>query len=313
MISIGYITARKEARFDWLFDSICLQAGLESLGQIILIDFFAQAFDNWTDDDVKRRWDTIAKQANDAGIYNYIEWHPPMPTVWAGPGRLPKDNWWHASAARNTVFCYAKHDYVCCLDDRSVLMPTWMDGMRQGEKDNYIVCGTYDKRTEMTVEKGVIKHGGTIIGKDGRFTHTQGNKFQCSGSWLFGCTFGLPLEWALKVNGFPADYCDSLSMEDVVFGCLLSNNGYPMFFEPRSKIVEDRSIPFIGEAMKRTDKGVSPNDKSHKTLDVFAKAKTSMNSYDLRTLREAILQGKPFPKATLPTHDWYDGQAVKDF
>lgn len=311
MISIGIITARPDPKFDWFFQSLRLQGGLESLGQIILIDFFAQPCDNWTQNDVDKRREVVMKQAADAGFYNYVEWHPPMPTVWAGPNRLPKDNWWHAAACRNTVLCHAKHEFVACLDDRFVLMPTWMDAVRQAEQEKYVVCGTYQKRSNMTVVDGVIQHGGTITGEDSRLKVTNGHKFKCGGPWCFGCTFALPLEWALNVNGVDST-CDGLSMEDVIFGNTLTNAGYPIYYDPRMSMVEDRTPGQLGTPMRREDKGISPNDKSHGLLSKMRGVKRAIHPIDLRKIRDSVLAGNPFPPAWGPTEDWWDGQKTSE-
>lgn len=315
MISIGVITARKEPKFDWFFESLRLQSGLGLVGQIILIDFFAQAGDGWTMADVEARGKSVFESARKNGFGGITEWHPPKPTMWAGPSRLTKENWWHASACRNTIFCYARHDFVASLDDRFILMPTWLDAVRQAEQEKYVVCGTYEKRTGIVVKSGIMTNSGTVIGTDGRFEQTKGNKSRAPGPWVFGCTFALPLDWALAVNG-QEELCDGLSMEDVIFGLHLQNSGYPIFFDPRMKMFEDRTPSELGTPMKRSSKERFPKDvedKGHKALERFGRLKRASHHWDLRAIRESVLAGNPFPGVeSCPTNDWFDGQKISE-
>ncbi len=314
MITLGFITARKKPNIDWFLQSLCRQSGFGVVRQIVIVDYFAQACDGWTEDDVAGRREMILKCAYDAGLYNMTQWVPPHPNVWGGKYRLPKDPWWHASTCRNTVFCYATQPFVTCTDDRCVLMPSWLDAVNESRINNYIVCGSYEKRTGMTVDNGVITHGGIVTGEDSRLKIAKGNRMKAPGSWMFGCTFGLPLEWALEVNG-QEELMDGLSMEDVIFGCHLENNGRPLFYDPRMHIVEDRTPSELGEPMKRTSKERHPHDlqdKGHEAWRRFAKLKRTEHPLDLRKVREEVLSGKPFPIPTEPQKDWFDQQPIKD-
>lgn len=314
MISLVYVTARPDFKPEWFFDSICLQAGLVSLGQIIIIDFFAQACDGFTESDVEKRKNNILGLADRNGVYNITEWHPPKPNVWGGKYRLTKNNWWHVAACRNTGLCYAKHDFITFLDDRCVLMPTWMDAAREAEENKYAVCGTYEKRDGMVVTDGVITHGGIITGEDGRFKHAEGNKMTAPGQWMYGCTFGLPTEWMLSVNGVDESW-DSVSMEDTHFGQMLQNNGYPIYFDPRMKMIEDRSPIAPPHNMKRESKEKHPNDTSDKThtlIKAIWNNKRSDYNHDLREQRRIILSGGHFPIPESPTVDWFDSQPLRE-
>ena len=91
---------------------------------------------------------------------------------------------------------------------------------------------------------------------------------------MFGCTFALPLEWALQMNGFE-EGCDGLSMEDVIFGLMLKNNGFRIDYDPQMRMIEDRTEGEISAGHgvgrrfeARQDKGVSnpKATRSHKPL-----------------------------------------------
>jgi hypothetical protein len=313
LISIGYVTSRKEPRFDWFLDSLRRQLQSSDDVEIILVDFFAQPCDDWTRENVDWRGIQLSRAVHKLSV----RWSPPKPTVWSGPGRLPKDNWWSAANARNTALCLARGDFFACVDDRCVLMDGWMEAVREAVKGQYVVCGPYQKRVGITVKDGVIEHAGIVTGEDNRLAYIKehyqslANPYSAPGEWLYGCSFGLPLEWALRVNGFD-ETCDSSSGEDYIFGLMLQNNGYPMYLDTRMYLIEDRSPEALGVPMVRKDKGVSPNDKSHALLAKLRGQRRAQHPWDIRDLRTRVQKGAPWPKAFWPTTDWYDGQPVKE-
>ena len=319
MISIGYVTCRPEPRWDWFFQSLArlLRPGDDL--ELILVDYYAQACDDWTQTDVERRGKEVAAAVIDAGLAGRpVRWVPPKPTVWAGPHRLSQVNYWHVAASRNTALCYVRGDYWAMLDDRCVLQNGWMVALREAVAGNYAVCGAYQKRTGITVKNGVIENAGIITGKDSRVAYVKEHRANAvttpaPGSWFFGCSFGLPTEWALQVNGFAEDYCDGMGAEDTLFGSCLETIRCPILFDRRMAIVEDRTPEYLGPVMKRIDKGKSPQDKSHRVLEVFKGSPTSKNVCDLRALRQRVLAGQPFPPPVGPHTDWYDGQFVSAF
>ncbi len=241
----------------------------------------------------------------------------PKPSFWSGPKRLTKDQWWSVSNQRNSGICLCRTKWICFVDDRSVLMPGWIGHIKAAMEspDPYVLAGRYEKRKEMTVENGAIKHGGTITGKDHRYEYVQKYwsslkpPLKCGGEWTFGCTIALPLEWALEVGGFD-ETCDGLSGEDPIFGLMLQNNGREIRYEPRMLMVEDRTPSECGPTYKRSDFGVSPNDFSHKVLNLLKDRKTAMHGFDIRKVREDALNGKPWPAPWGPTHHLWDGKPL---
>jgi hypothetical protein len=190
---------------------------------------------------------------------------------------------------------------------------------------NYAMSGAYEKRTGMTVEDGVIRHGGTITAKDGRGEHCQFKKLAtplpCGGDWLFGCNLALPLEWALECNGYP-EIADGLGFEDELFGMLIQNNGHTIKYDPRAKVVQDRTLELSGPVYRREDKGrgrgPQVEEKAWQLLAKFKTAKRALHTpgwdFDIRKVRADVLAGNPWPIP--PKHeyyDWYDKQPIKDF
>ena len=233
-LTIAYITSRSEPMFNWFLDSLSRQVGKDS-AKVIIVDSLKQE-----------------RPITGDGIV-HVE---PKPSIWQGKYRITKTDWWAVSNARNTALCLCETDWIAFLDDRCVLMPGWYDCLKQAIRHGYAVCGSYEKRAGMTVESGVIKHGGTVTGEDARIGNDNGVVRVPGGEWMFGCNFALPLEWALQVNGVDQT-CDGLSMEDAIFGLQLQNNGFPIMYDKRMKIVEDRTPEHCGPVMRREDKGES--------------------------------------------------------
>lgn len=322
MITISYITSRPEPRFDWFFQSLAAQLQPGDDIEIIIVDFFAQVGDSWNHKDVAdRRMKAFAATAPIDDRCSGVHWDAPKPTVWQGPHRLPRDNWWAAANARNTALCLARGDWWACVDDRCVLLPGWMAAVRDAVKGKYAIVGPYEKRTGITVKQGIIEHAGIVTGVDSRLQYiwehysmhkSLGNPYSAPGEWFYGCSFALPVEWALKVNGFD-ETCDSSSGEDYIFGLMLQNNGFELRLDTRLMIIEDRTPEFIGPAMLRKDKGQSPNDKSHALLARLKGQKRAQHPWDIRTIRNGVLRGAGWPGANWPMTDWYDGEPVHNF
>lgn len=305
-LTIGYITSRPSPRLEWFFDSLKRQTKPDDEIEIIIVDKFAG--DDARTENHKRL----------AGRPIIIT--APKPTIWQGKYRITSEDWWAASNSRNTVFCLASHPWVACLDDRCVLLPNWLNCVRDAQKHGYAVCGTYEKGFDLVVENGHIvsfveprDETGKLSAKDSRLNEkglvmTAPNL--CPPNWFFGCSFALPLEWVWAVNG-QDETCDGLSMEDVIFGLMLKNNGYPICFDPRMRIVEDRTPNQIGSPMRREDKGKSPDDKSHAMLAMLRDSKRAMHHWDLKKISEQVKAGQPFPEPEKKKYfDWYDGELI---
>jgi len=315
-ISLIYTTARKNPRFDWLFSSLVRCSYRELIGQIVIVDFFAQPCDDWTDIDVaKRRNEVLAASKSFTSLTPAeIQWQPPKPNVWAGKFRITPRNWWHKSTALNTGLCLAKHDYLVFSDDRCIFKQTFLDAVKEAIENKYAVCGTYEKRIGMEYADGVITHEGTITGSDSRVTVAQGRKMMCPGTWMFGHAFGLPTEWMLAVNGVD-ELWDSVSMEDTHFGQMLENNSYTIYHDPRMAQIQDRTPEVGGHDMKRSSKEKHPNDKDDKTHSLIKKLwdrKRSSNPFNFSDMRKTVLAGGLFPIPLGPHQDWFDGQNLKD-
>lgn len=227
---------------------------------------------------------------------------PPKPNIWQGPHRVTSVDWWANSNARNTGIALCETDYVAFLDDRCRLGPYWLDTVRVAEdRQESVIAGAYQK----------LEDGKTTL--DHRFQACPEGKLNCGGSWLYGCTFALPLKWCLEVNGFE-EGCDGLSGEDYIFGFMLENNGRRIDFAPAMFVTLERSGPHVNTFV-RADKGVSPNDKSHAAIDRFKPRKTTEFTPDLKAIRKQLSHKKgsfPVPDPQGDYRDWYDGELIRN-
>lgn len=305
-LTVAFITSREKPEVGWFLDSL-RNTGLTPK-QIIIVSLH---------DSVAGQIITtplIQSQPGDPDAL--IKFTVPKPTIWQGKHRITKDDWWAASNARNTAIALCKTEFIACFDDRCVVMPGYAEAVRDAIKGNYVMCGSYQKRINMKAENGFIVDGGTITGEDHRFMQHPMGLSPAPGEWVFGCNFALPIEYALAVNGFAEDYCDGMSFEDCIFGMQLHNNGFAIRYDPRARIIEDRTPSELGKPMLRTSKERFPNDtqdKCHKALAKLRGLKTSQNSYDLRTLRDSMLAGGTFPPSTAARKDWFDQQDIATF
>ena len=299
-ITVAMITSREKPCIEWFLDSL-KNTGLQP-AQIIIVDLFNQDRPRF----MKVKWPELV------GIVQV----DPKPTVWQGKHRLTKENWWAASNARNTAICLCKTEWLAVLDDRCVIMPGYAEAVRDAMKGNYVMCGSYQKRIEMQVENGLIKHGGTIIGEDHRFQLHPSGVYDCPGDWTFGCNTAFPIKWALEINGWE-ELMDGLSFEDCFFGRMMQNCGHPIKFDARARIIEDRTPSELGQPMHRTSKEKHPNDttdKGHAAVRKFSPLKRTLHPWNLAEIREKVLAGGDWPDVSgYPSTDWFDGEPIKDF
>lgn len=302
-LTIVMITARQEPKLGWFLDSLKPQIKGGEEVHVIVVDLLKNK---------REQWDQIQVIALDPKYATtsvlYVE---PKPSVWQGPHRLTKEDWWDISGARNTGICLCKTPFIAFLDDRCVLMPGYLPGIRLAMKENYAVAGAYEKRFGMQVTNGRITYAGEVTGRDPR--NPKGlvrNPVTTYGGGWCGANMALPLEWCLEVNGFDQT-CSGLGLEDVAFGNMLTLNGHTTKFDPQMAIVEDRPRD-PGENMpKRTDKGQSPRDKSHALLDKIGASKRSIHPFDIRAEREKVLRGEPWTIPTEPKTDWFDQEPLE--
>ena len=284
-ITLVYMTARERPRLDWTLDGLEVQACPGDAVELIVVDARG------------REPAEIGYRPLDA-IERVVSTRP-KPCIWQGPQRITSVDWWATANARNTAIALAGTDYLVFMDDRSWLGPRWLEVVRQAERERAsVICGSYDK-----LEDG-------RVAQDHRRGLSPGGKRNCGGGWLFGCSFALPLEWCLEVNGLE-EGCDSLTGEDYIFGLMLGNCGHRIDFEPKMFVRQERSVG-TEHSCAMTDKGRAPHDKSHVALARFGERRRTEFTPDLCALRARIAAGEGFPDVDRGAdhRDWFDGELV---
>lgn len=299
-VTISFITGRPVPRLDWMLSSLIPQLEADDEIEVLVIDRMGRS-----PIDLLGRSPDVLGVARHASARVHVRVELPKPTAWQGKHRLTADDWWAKASAMNTAFVLCDTNYVAFMDDCCRLGPTWLRTLRRGvSARESVLAGSYDK-----IE------GGHVICDHRRLLEPAG-KLNCGGGWLYGCTFALPLAWALDVNG-AEEGCDGMGTEDYIFGLMLENSGHRIDFVPDLMVTQERpessapGVPSLG--IRRTDKGRSPLDKSHSALDRFRVRKQTEFSPNLRALRAVREAGRlvwPMPDPDL--RDWYDGQHVRD-
>ncbi len=288
---------------EWFFDSLHLQCdGNYTNIKLVVVDFHAE---------IEGRQEYIKSRAHCPIIHT-----PPKPTPWQGKYRLTKDDYFAAANARNTALCYADDGYIVFVDDLSVLLPGWLQAVREAQVDGYIACGSYCKVLNLVVDKGVVtSYDAYRPGVDSRIEAVQGDApVKCGGNWMFGCSVALPVEALLHVNGFDED-CDSMGSEDYITGLMLGKNGFEMRYCKRMRTLESEERHNQGKPMKRIIKPMKGFiDSSHAILQwvINGERMRAPNYANLRELRAHILAGGQFPTGVNPQHDYRDGQPLTE-
>lgn len=291
-LTIAYITSRKQPKIEWFFDSLNRQIRSDCALDILVISN-GVGFDDF----IPCSYELVR-----------VRYLGPKPTIWQGSHRLTEEDWWAKSNALNTAICLCETPWIAFVDDRSVLSPAWIHCVEEAIQGGYAVCGTYEKHANLKVENGEIVDMGTTLGIDHR--PQDGGPIPTK-DW-YGGSGALPLEWCLEVNGFSEDLCDGLGSEDSMFGVTLRNNGYPIIYDPRMMIVEDRTPGELDGALKRADFGEGRQAKSWAIVRALQHQTSSQNSFDIRNLRARVLNGEPFPPPSASPIDWYTGTPIAD-
>lgn len=297
-LTIAYCTARKDPKIEWFLDSLKRECKGNYDGlKIVIVTLHQNTF--WVPTDIPPNF-TITE---------------PKPNVWQGKYRLTKEDWFAASNARNTALCLAPDGWICYADDLSVLLPGWFDRVKAAMEGNYIACGTYRKVNKLVVENGeVISFADHYAGNDSRTRFAAGDLYPCEGGWLFGCSCAMPVEALLTIGGW-TEFADGLGGEDYLTGLTLQNAGYKFFYDRKMMTYESEEHHHLENSLLRTDKGKSPDDKSHRALNIVLSGQKFFDNYyqgGMRALREKVLKGEPFPIIQIPDRDWFDGQLISE-
>lgn len=313
MLNIFYTTMRKEPHIEWFFESLHVQCNGDYSGMRVgVIDF-------WIEEPGRR--DRFAKAFR--GNIELIH-RSPMPSVWQGPHRLSKKNYYDFVSAKNTGICLSEDGCVVLVDDLSILMPGWLKAVREAESGGYIGCGAYRKVCAMQVMDGVLmSYKDHPQGPDHRWdSGSDAGPVPCIGGWLFGCTIVAPLEALLDINGFDMDSTPH-GGADCLAGVMLEKRGYKLMYDRRIltyESIEGHVIdPTSPDALLRLnevipgrlDRGLELVERVVGTRDRAPNEHYGPGGIAQLRLR-ALINGS-FPVFNQPDRSWYSGKLVSEF
>jgi glycosyltransferase involved in cell wall biosynthesis len=304
-LTICYLTNRKEPMLDWFSDSLAREKEASPadvramLLEVMVVDFWA-----------RQRVLVPSRPKFPMRVT------PPKPTVWQGRFRLTHENYFAASNARNTGLCLARGDWIAYVDDLSVLMPGWLARIADAIAGGYAVAGAYRKVKNLRVSPDAqeITFDDHPAGHDHRWPHGSDTEaVPCGGGWLYGCSCALPVAALLSINGWPEE-ADGMGSEDYLTGMVLANAGVPLRYDRRMLTLESEehhNLP--GTVFKRSDKGISPKDKSHAIIERYASLKRFPQPFgDIETSRSELQATGHWPELAGPERDWFDGQFISE-
>lgn len=308
-LTIAYLTCRMNPRFEWFFQSLERETGGDYIGiKVVVVD---------------HHFGKPLRHPKCKLPENMVH-TAPKPTVWNGPHRLTTQDYFAASNARNTAVCHADNGYIAFVDDLSVLLPGWLNAVREAMAGGYIVLGCYKKMNKLVVENGEVKSFEdfppgvdtrmAIIGKPGQAV-------PCGGDRLFGCSFAAPVEALLQVNGSDED-CDAMGGEDYILGMMLEHHGWKLRYDMRMMTYESEEAHSEDPPFKRVYKALVPPQPQHKDSSHLMlywvrdggrkRAPNYFGPDGIRGLRQKILAGEPFPICQIPEHHWPDKQPLRE-
>jgi hypothetical protein len=308
-LTIAYFTSRQDPKLEWFFASLKRETrgSLNGL-QIIIVDYHAcERSPGWLQDKIS--------YSGVSPLGCIIDHIAPKPCVWQGKHKLTKNDYFAASNARNTAFAKCQYDFIACVDDLSALSPGWMDQVKHAQLHKYVALGSYKKVLDLSVsQEGEITHTPFPPGVDSRWNSGGNGIVNAGGGWMFGCSFALPIEAALKVNGFD-EICDGQGAEDYDFGIRLERSGERLYYNRNMLTYESEELhhsegnhPFKRiSKMMQYDGGIIGSDHVlFRMVTRQPRITTLADHYNLRELREKILSGGEFPIPSNPQHDWRD-------
>lgn len=291
-LSVGFLTGRVEPRLHWVLDALAAQAAPEDEIQVVVVDALDHLRTNQVIGDPER--EVLARAPKIEVLVTAVR-----PNIWQGRYRITKDEWWATAASRNTFLCLAEHDYIAFLDDCCRIGPRWLDTVRQGERERAsVLTGSFRKH---------VPDGQPPPVRDHRLDLHPNGKHDCGGGWLYGCTFCLPLQWALDVNGFE-EGCDSIAGEDYMFGLMLEQHGRRIDFCSELHVDQEREV---GDESCVTTFHKRDGGRSQAALARFGSRKRTEFTPDLAPLRGRA-GAWPVPDPAGDHLDWFDGSPNRD-
>lgn len=282
-LSIIYITNRSQCLFHWFTEGLAQQRknypGLNI--QIVLVDYLHQ-----------HRIGNFDHLVKPIGELTHVA---PLPSVTQGPHKLTKKDYYSGTLATNTGVVYCKHDYMVCVADLCVLGDDWLENVVMYMNRGEAFCGSYRKDKNMIVENGKIISSDPE-GNDTRLPQITQPKTLCAGGWLYGASFGMPLETMLQLNGCD-EICTMVGTEDTQLGQRLTRTGIPFWFDTDILTIESVEHHFLpGAYFTRESCPCSKEDyfKRLRYFGITATPERPDDKYDIPWFINDLLRYKPW-------------------
>lgn len=347
-VTIAYISARKQNHFQWFADSLANSLSAEERAeiQVVVVDKYLWALTPEAGNTYWRRGDLISltdptwqvesrrEYVRDAVAGRFGCLHiPPPPCVWQGPFRLTTKDWFCAGVYRDAAVMAAVNPYLICVDDLSVLLPSWWPNARHAAESGYVVCGAYKKVKDLVVESGHVKSYTPFeAGVDTRLSRgSETGIVPWSGAGLYGCSFGAPTELFLKING-NEPFCHGHGGEDFDQGIRMERAGGKFMYNVNMMSFETEEGHHVEPSLPRERKLCSA-DRLPADYEAYPHANheerfysdhvllnrvrhetnrfTTIGGGNLRQAREEFLASGRAMIPTGPTTDWRDGAELR--
>ena len=255
--------------------------------------------------------------------YMHIE---PKPCKWQGHDRLTNNDYSGLCSARNTGWILAAGNHTVFFDDCSILDPNFLRRHYEASKRKLVMCGTFSSWSGAKIEDGKIIDFGLPYSSgpaDGRNPDGDPAVRTCSGTWLWGMNFSVPLQYTLMVNGNDEMYDGQLGSEDCDFGVRIERTGAPIVYDPSCKIYQlldthGDPVPLPeGKKQKEleliTGRVAYANEKLIENLLMQPKrVHPQGNHFLLHTARNNWAAYHKLPDIHPVIKDWRDGQPLKE-
>ena len=268
-LTIAYFTCRNDPKIEWFFRTLNreLNCKWDNIF-IIIIDYHYQYNPEERYAQFKKHYEMYTTNVKHVS---------PKPCPIQGKYKVTKENYFAASNARNTAFINCETPYIVCIDDLSIIKEGWLEVVRWGQNNNYVIYGSYAKVKNIECsENGSYSFDKSSIckGLDSRYNNlTITNDFatQVVGSWLFGCSFAMPLEIAYDVDGFD-EACDGQSAEDYDFGIRVGRVSKDIYYSKNMFTYEDDDLHFTpgNVGFKRTSILISEGTLLKKKIGIMS-------------------------------------------
>lgn len=331
-ITIAHISGRKDPKWRWFVDSLARQTtpmertDIELLFVDGLLWHIQCGFEPAVNGEVPLAEPMFhnpeRRQSLEAivdGRFNFRH-IPEKPCAWKGPFRQTSQDFFCASNSRNTAIMAASGEFVACVDDLSVLNEIWYGQVFHAALNDYVVCGSYAKQNDMVVEDGkLVSFTEFPGGRDSRWQSGSSKGIvPWTGRGLYGCSFGLPIEAALEVDGFDGAG-NGQGFEDCDFGARLERAGWAIYYNANMLSVESEPDHHRDVVLKRDSKLVSPDRlpagytgnpmSDHVMLHrmTYGSEVTPFLGDGLRVMRKRFLETGMVPLPAPNQVDWRDG------